>query len=452
MVRVILPTILAAAMASNAAMAIGPADIAVIYNANVPVSRSVAEYYCKKRAVPVENLIALNLPDVEELSRADYENLMMAPLRSALRNRRPAIRVLLTVYGVPLRIGPKKPTDRDNAALDKARPQLDEARAQVQKLTLGVNFLKNDIAKDPKSALAEVLPEREAELKVAQQKVQILEEQVRVFSQSESTACVDSELMLLWWPDYPLSRWVFNPLYWQVPEHRRRESPPVLMTCRLDGPSADIAKRIVDDAMFAEQKGLQGKAYIDARGIKFDPKADAVGTGYGGYDESYREAARMLKLMAKMEVFLEDTEELFPVGGCTECALYSGWYALKNYRPCCQFVRGAIAWHLASLEATSLRHPNKEWAGNLLRDGAAVTIGPVAEPYTIGFPKPEEFFGFVVSGEFTLVECYARSTLLTSWMMVLVGDPLYRPFAKTPKMKASDVLPSPHGAVRLFHP
>jgi uncharacterized protein (TIGR03790 family) len=222
------------------------------------------------------------------------------------------------------------------------------------------------------------------------------------------------------------------------------------MTARLDGPSPNVAKRLVDDAVAAEKNGLAGKVYVDARGIKFDPKADPGGTQYGGYDESFREAARLLETTGKMDVMLENTEKLFPVGGCTDCAMYCGWYALRNYQPCCKFVRGAIAWHLASLEMTNLRTPGKEWAGNLLRDGAAVTIGPVGEPYTIGFPKPEEFFGFIVTGEYTLVEAYSRSQLFTSWMVALVGDPLYNPYAKTPKLKSSDVWPSPIGAARIF--
>ena len=81
-----------------------------------------------------------------------------------------------------------------------------------------------------------------------------------------------------------------------------------------------------------------------------------------------------------------------------------------------------------------------------------MTIGPVGEPYTVGFPRPEEFFGFIVSGEYTLVEAYSRSLLLTSWMVALIGDPLYNPYAKTPKLKSSAVWPSPMGAARLFGP
>ena len=75
--------------------------------------------------------------------------------------------------------------------------------------------------------------------------------------------------------------------------------------------------------------------------------------------------------------------------------------------------------------------------------GAAATLGPVAEPYTVGFPKPAEFFGLLTTGQYTLVECYYRTLLLNSWMTVLIGDPLYNPYAHSPKLKAEQVQPSP---------
>src|SRR4029079_16004913 len=133
------------------------------------------------------------------------------------------------------------------------------------------------------------------------------------------------------------------------------------------------------------------------------------------------------------------------------CALYCGWYSLANYVDCCQFEPGAVAYHIASSEAGTLRNPSRgQGCKTLLDRGVIATLGPGAEPYTVGFPKPAEFFGFLVTGEYTLVECYARSLLLTSWQMVLVGDPLYNPYAKTPKLRSQDVLPSPSGAARLF--
>jgi hypothetical protein len=92
---------------------------------------------------------------------------------------------------------------------------------------------------------------------------------------------------------------------------------------------------------------------------------------------------------------------------------------------------------------------SKVWCPNLLRKGVAATLGPVAELYTIGFPKHAEFFGFLATGEFTLVECYGRSMLTCSWMAVLVGDPLYNPFKKNAKLKMEDVVPSPKGGQKF---
>jgi uncharacterized protein (TIGR03790 family) len=261
---------------------------------------------------------------------------------------------------------------------------------------------------------------------------------------AESEACVDSELSLLWWDNYDLRRWQLNMLYFQVTDTLREGKPPVLMVSRLDGPTVAIAKRLVDDAVAVEKKGLEGKVYFDARGIRFDPASD-TGHGYGGYDESLREAAKLLQ-GAKMDVTLDDKPELFKSGACTDCALYCGWYSLANYVDCCKFVQGSVAYHIASSEAVSLRNAkSKLWCKCMLEDGVCATLGPVAEPYTIGFPKPAEFFGFLVTGKYTLVECYYKTALFNSWMTVLVGDPLYNPYAKNPKLKPEDVKPSPVG-------
>src|SRR5262249_25705514 len=141
---------------------------------------------------------------------------------------------------------------------------------------------------------------------------------------------------------------------------------------------------------------------------------------------------------------------LFAQDECKECALYCGWYSVNHFIDSCKFVRGAVAWHLASFEAVSLRNPQTQWCGNLLRHGGAAPDGPVAEAFFVGFPRPAEFFGFLVTGEFTLVECYARTNYFASWRMVLVGDPLYNPYAKTPKLRSSQVQPSPKAARSIF--
>lgn len=412
----------------GAAFALDPKDVFIVCNKDVKESRAVADHYVARRKVPKENVIELSLPKGEDISREDYDAKLAGPLRDALKDKKDACKVLLCVYGVPLRVGGQKPTKDDLAEIDKLKPDLDEAKKRVE-----------DAKKEKKDDQAAA----------AQRTVDRLNRQIAQIRHDESTAAVDSELMLLWWPKYDLHRWQPNPLYWQTSDDERKKAERTLMTCRLDGPSVEIAKRLVDDALTAEANGLKGKAYFDARGQKLDVKVPRQWVGYEGYDESFREAAQLMT-RAGFDVTLDDKGPVFPKDSCPDAALYAGWYSHANFVDSFTFPTGAIAWHLASSEAVSLRKGDtKLWCPNLLKKGVAVTLGPVAEPYTIAFPKASEFFGFLATGKYTVVECFARTTTATSWMMTLVGDPLYNPFAREPKLKDDDVFASPKGSKLL---
>lgn len=426
--RSALPLLL---LAASPAAALEPSEVVVVANRGVPESRAVAEHYLAKRKVPAANLVLLDLPAVEDISRADYDAKLAAPLRAALKDRKDAVKCVLTVYGVPLRVGRQEPTAAEKAELAKLTPDLDAARKRAAEL-------EKDKSADAK------------ELAAAREKRDALDRRRKALSHDESHAAVDNELMLLWWESYPLDRWVPNPLYFQSSERYRKSSAPVLLTARLDGPTPDIAKRLVDDAVAVEAKGLSGRVVIDARGIGFDPaKGKDSGHGYGGYDESMRETARLFE-KTPLPVTLDDKGDVLPAGAATGVAMYCGWYSHAKFVDCCEYVLGAVAWHLASSEATTLRRADSSvWCPNLLKKGVAATVGPVAEPYTIGFPKPAEFFGFLATGDYTLAEAHARSLLYCSWMTVLVGDPLYNPFRATRPVKAADVLPSPRGGRNL---
>jgi hypothetical protein len=64
----------------------------------------------------------------------------------------------------------------------------------------------------------------------------------------------------------------------------------------------------------------------------------------------------------------------------------------------------------------------------MLEDGVAATVGPVSEPYLTAFPLPEIFFSLLIDGSYSVAEAYFLSLPYLSWQMVLVGDPVYRPF------------------------
>jgi uncharacterized protein (TIGR03790 family) len=425
--------------------ALGPEDVYLLVNKNVPESRQIAEHYCAKRGVPRDHILAFDLPATEDVSREVYAERLAAPLRKQLAVRRDKVKVLLSIYGIPLRVGGNPPSAEEKAELDKVRRELDPLQKQQRELQETIKSLAEKAKKAPKGPESAQLETRKKERAALEQQIHRLEQRVHWLSHPESHAAVDSELSLLWHSGFELRRWQLNFLYWQVPQDVREGKPPLVMTARLDGPSVALVKRLIDQAIEVEAKGLQGKVYVDARNIRYDRKQDP-GFGYGGYDESLREMAGLLEKEAKMTVTLDNKPELFAPGSCHECALYCGWYSLGKFVDCCRFSPGAVAYHIASSEAVSLRNPKATyWCKNLLEKGAVATLGPVAEPYTIGFPKPAEFFGFLVTGKYTLVECYWRTEILASWMTVLVGDPLYNPYVKSPRLKPEQVKPSPAG-------
>jgi uncharacterized protein (TIGR03790 family) len=241
-------------------------------------------------------------------------------------------------------------------------------------------------------------------------------------------AAVDSELALVREDNYPLDRWLPNKYFLGYRGKEIKNMPQrVILVSRLDGPSEEIVRRIIDDSLQTEKEGLQGKAYFDARWP--DPGDKEVKGGYGFYDRAIHKAAHLVEKSKRTEVVIDSQEKLFQPGECPDAALYCGWYSLVHYVDAFTWVRGAVGFHIASQECQTLKNKGSQvWCKMMLEKGVAATLGPVAEPYVQTFPIPDLFFGLLVDGRLTLAECYALSNPFWSWQMVLIGDPLYRPF------------------------
>jgi uncharacterized protein (TIGR03790 family) len=386
------------------AVALEPNEILVIVNADIEASADIGRYYCKQRNVPQKNILALSLGKTlaNSISRDDYDKNIAEPVRKCLADQMPGqpIRCLLTTYGVPYKVGPRGSLKEKQERLK----QLETTAGQYEKQ------LKDSQPADVNARITKELGRIKTE--------------IDWISGRETEASVDNELSLVSFGPYELYRW--QPNQWNRHSGYTEDSIMTVMVSRLDGPSSQIARGLVDKAISAEKTGLHGFAYIDSRGIPDDKQPGS----YGNFDQKLRNLAVLLRFRTTLQVKEERTDKLFEPKSCPQTAIYCGWYSLKKYVDSFDFVDGAIGVHIASFEAIDLRDPNStEWCPSMLIHGVTATFGPVAEPYLSAFPDPEEFFLELVNGK-CLVEAFYSSQPFCSWQMMLIGDPLYKPFAR----------------------
>jgi uncharacterized protein (TIGR03790 family) len=264
----------------------------------------------------------------------------------------------------------------------------------------------------------------------------VLRDQADYLTVAQSASAFDNELAMGEWIAYPHKNWIPNPLYYQV---RAKSPQQTLMVARLDAPTPDIVKSMITTSIKVEQEGLNGKVVIDSLGVKTGEESPDQ-KGYGVYDQYLRNLDKMLRGNTKLDIMLDEKPEVLPAGSATDVALYCGWHAARNYTPACKFSPGAVGYHIASYELISLRGPNESgWVHGLLTDGIVGTLGPVAEPYLAAFPRPDEFFPLVLTGKLTMAEVYWKTEPFTSWMIGYLGDPLYTPYKKNPKLQKADL-------------
>ena len=255
---------------------------------------------------------------------------------------------------------------------------------------------------------------------------------------AQDGAAVDSELAaVLREPGKDRNLWQANPLYYRGQNRAAVEDPRTLQmvyVARLDGPDLRTLTRMVDDAVATEKVGLAGPVFGDAQGLEGN-------TGYAAADASMRAAIDRLAGAGFPAVLDMNQADWRPPAGtvgdqAAGAAFYVGWYSLQTFRDIFGsqgLARGAIAWHVASGEAVDIWNPNSTgWCVNLMRRGAAVTLWPVFEPYVAAFPRGEILVESLLAGR-TIAESYWLALPHISWAMVLLGDPLYRPFGVKPK-------------------
>jgi uncharacterized protein (TIGR03790 family) len=377
-------------------------EVVVVYNRNLPDSRSVAEYYAKRREIPKDRLIGLDLPQTERISRREFEQRLQKPLLKVLLDKK------LLIYPAKGKAGRVSKPSEESEELP--------IKAAIRYLTLcyGVPL---KIANDPKLQ-EDGMDKLRPELK-------------------RNDAAVDSELCLLplLHPQPRVYGVVQNRLFGSTNAANINPTNGLLMVARLDGPTPDIARGLVDKALEAERDGLWGRAYFDARGL--------TNSHYKIGDDWIRGGALLTRRLG-YETVLDIQPATFSLSfPMSHIAIYAGWYdgAVSGpfTRPNVEFMPGAFAYHIHSYSAHTIRSASANWVGPLLDKGATITMGCVEEPYLEGTPDILTFLSRFMFFGFSFGEAAYASQGSLSWQTTVVGDPLYRPFARKPLEQHTDL-------------
>ncbi len=367
----LLPLLLAVCLLLPA-RALSPAQVVVVYNADSSLSTQSAQRYAQVRHIPAENLVPLRGLKGGHISRKDFEEKIREPLLAE-----------------GARKGWRWPSGYTRGSTRRIC-----AMVLMPDMPLGV--MGNPRPKDapPPAKL------------------------------QEEHAAVDSELMALG-GRVPIAGLCGNP--WYGRDFRLgQDFPTVMAVCRIDGPNEASINRMIDDPVRVEKNGLQGWTVVDHRGnLTTEDDGD-------GWLTRIARQARADGQPLFFETSPETLADSFPL--MTDTAVYFGWYAYPANGPFppkaaggFRFAPGAVAVHIHSNSASSVKDA-KYWAPAFLNRGAAVTAGNVFEPYLGPTLHLDVFYDRLLRGS-CLAEAALAASPVISWQCIVMGDPLYRPYA-----------------------
>ena len=355
--------------------------VVILANRDDPDSLALARHYAEKRGLPESDIVALPLPLTEQITWDEFVVTLWNPLQRLSIERG--------------WIFASRPGARDAVGRDRIITSGHRLRALVVCRGVPLRVAHDPARYDPKTNTLTANP-----------------------SLRTTEAAVDSELALLACDDAPIAAFVPNPLFRQdTPSSLLLEQ--ILPVGRLDGPTLADAKALVDRALVAERDGLAGRAYVD------------IGGPHRQGDVWLEDCVPELQRLG-FETDVDRAPPTLADGVRFDApALYFGWYTGSLNGPFSDpdftFPPGAVALHIHSFSAATLRSPTQGWCGPLVAKGVTATFGNVGEPYLEFTHQPQLLLRALARGEpLGRAALYAINSL--SWKGVVLGDPLYRPF------------------------
>lgn len=380
-------------------------EVLVIVNGRSGISRAIGAYYARRRGVPPENVVLLDLPvidptlttrDHETVDREHFERQVRDPVAAHLAERDPggAIRILVTTKGVPLRID------------DPARAQTPASERRWASVDAELALLGS--GRDGSAGLGSVVnPYFGAELPFAEWRARN--------------------------PDAPLRYLVAR-----LTGYQTRVDPET-------GVPRDV-KRLIDAALAPGGGSLYA--------VDEDPR-QKPGRREGN---AVMLAPTAAALRALGRAVRHDTSPHM-LRDLTDLAGYVSWGSndrqsapppfygrVGQARVPGSFGPRAVAIDLVSTNARSFCEPTRygqSLVADLVRAGVAGAAGQVYEPTLAGVPRPYLLLWHHVRGV-PAAEAYFRSVPYLGWTNVWIGDPLLRvadPAGAKPPDRDGDGIP-----------
>ncbi|MCH2155902.1 MAG: TIGR03790 family protein [Opitutales bacterium] len=371
--------------------------IFILCNASLEGSVHVARHYAQARGIPEQNIVSLDLPTKERISARSFIDSVYNPV----------VRALIKAGAL-------------NATLLETQDRF--GREQIIVSGHKIDFLVTTWG---------------VPLSFGNDASIVAAENRDVQNEFRRTGgAVDAELSLLPTSGLPMTGMFHNPVFSQK-EPSKIQLRQIIRVSRLDGPDPETVISMIDRTLAAEQTGLWGRAWIDPGG----PHKDG---------DTWLEQAQQILSDTYWPFATKPGRERFKsTDRSNALAIYLGWYTAETdpvfMQKGFEFLPGAVAVHIHSNSAPTLRNP-KKWTAGLIAAGASATVGNVAEPYLETTHQPHILTVALTSGKLWGEAVYASIPFL-GWQSFAIGDPLYRPFAHGGNPNWSD----PYSVLRVFN-
>jgi len=349
-------------------------NLLLVVNASSPASVTVADRYAAARQVPGSQIVRITTTDADNISRAEYEATIEAPIATWLTRHQLQDQVLYVVLtkGIPLRI-------------------------------------------DGTGGLSGTMSSVDSELTLLYRKM--VGAPVSIVGRQDNPFFLN---------DRPIA------------DARRfsRLTSDLFLVTRLDGFTVDDVERLIDRGMSPGRDGsivLDQRATPGDR-VGGDTWLSEAATRLTTMNQSARvqlETTRAVSPAAGPVIgyfswgsndpaFRQRTTGLQFTNGAI-----GGLFVSTDGR---SFREPPAGWKPGPPGAAA---GGQSLAGDLIREGLTGVSGHVAEPYSDALLRPQVLFPAYLSG-FNLAEAYYLAMPFLSWQDVVIGDPLCSPFQTAP--------------------